>query len=823
MSNILSILLQEQEFEVIIFGDHVILEEPVDQWPHCDILIAFFSKGFPLDKAVRYVELVRPYCVNDLQMQELLFDRRAVMAILDAIDVPTAPRIVLNVDQVRLSAEVAARASRDFGIDFYVPDLGDRPTFRRDTIEHHGVVLAKPYVEKPSYSEDHNIHVYYPDGTGRRLFRKVENKASELDPTLNHTRKDDGRSYIYEQFMHMDNAEDVKVYTVGPYTAYAETRRSPSINGVVKRSPDGKELRQVTPLSDEELEMARRICMAFGQTVCGFDVLRVAGRSYVIDVNGWTFVKGSPDFAEICARELRTTFLKVTHRMKPKAAVLGDAPTGQWRLKCFLEVLRHGDRTPKLKYKLVLPGSGYAEIDALPTMEQRLDLAYRLAKDQHAQEVDAAKRAELATLLEIIERKRHLASTKVQTRPARDGQTLLIVKWGGEFTHAGRHQARDLGEATRKDLTILNRDVLNNIKVYCSQERRVQATADIFTKGLLKMAEVAPKVISVRRDLLDHASVARPSLEAVKERLSAELNESRNSEHISEMLRQFREELLEMQHRMAHNFAQTPDEELARYQWCCSESSALFRERWEKHFRDLLAADRIDPARIADLYDSLKYDALHNRDFLTTIASCARFEEDDAEKLLNGLFSKTQYLFAYLSPKEIGMTPAEKVGVGMEIVGPLVAQLVGEMRAALDPATPAKARLFFTKESHMVALLHVIAHSGIPLTRRRTLSVIFPEELTSDPLWFGELDYLSQICFELYQKEKRCPVTGDVTHMHSLRIGMSQGAHDPHILDLHLDQRHCMAVCRKVWITRYIPLEEVIAKLGDPTALYSQP
>ena len=98
---------------------NLLFQEPVEKWPLCDCLIAFHSKGiyaicthaycylyqlyvienirylilkniielkisgFPLEKAIEYTKLRKPYIINNLEMQYDIQDRRSVYRILE--------------------------------------------------------------------------------------------------------------------------------------------------------------------------------------------------------------------------------------------------------------------------------------------------------------------------------------------------------------------------------------------------------------------------------------------------------------------------------------------------------------------------------------------------------------------------------------------------------------------------------------------------------------------------------------------------------------------------------------------------------------------
>ena len=62
--------------------------------------------------------------------------------------------------------------------------------------------------------------------------------------------------YLYEPYL--QHGKDLKVYTVGVEYAHGETRKSPTLDGVVERDPDNKELRLLTRLSEYERKIAAK-------------------------------------------------------------------------------------------------------------------------------------------------------------------------------------------------------------------------------------------------------------------------------------------------------------------------------------------------------------------------------------------------------------------------------------------------------------------------------------------------------------------------------------------------------------------------------------
>ena len=66
MQRILQFLEATGEFEICMWNNDMLFNKPIEEWTKVDVMLAFYSNGFPLDKVISYVDKYKPECINDL-------------------------------------------------------------------------------------------------------------------------------------------------------------------------------------------------------------------------------------------------------------------------------------------------------------------------------------------------------------------------------------------------------------------------------------------------------------------------------------------------------------------------------------------------------------------------------------------------------------------------------------------------------------------------------------------------------------------------------------------------------------------------------------
>nr|XP_058916698.1 inositol hexakisphosphate and diphosphoinositol-pentakisphosphate kinase 2 isoform X5 [Kogia breviceps] len=801
---------------VVVFEEDVILNEPVENWPLCDCLISFHSKGFPLDKAVAYAKLRNPFVINDLNMQYLIQDRREVYSILQAEGILLPRYAILNRDPNNPKECNLIEGE--------------------DHVEVNGEVFQKPFVEKPVSAEDHNVYIYYPTSAGggsQRLFRKIGSRSSVYSPESN-VRKTG--SYIYEEFMPTDGT-DVKVYTVGPDYAHAEARKSPALDGKVERDSEGKEVRYPVILNAREKLIAWKVCLAFKQTVCGFDLLRANGQSYVCDVNGFSFVKNSMKYYDDCAKILGNIVMRelapqfhIPWSIPLEAEDIPIVPTTSgtmMELRCVIAVIRHGDRTPKQKMKMEVRHqkffdlfekcdgykSGKLKLKKPKQLQAMLDIARQLLielgqnNDSEIEE-NKSKLEQLKTVLEMyghfsgINRKVQLTylphgcpktSSEEEDSRREEPSLLLVLKWGGELTPAGRVQAEELGRAFRCmypggqgdyagfpgcGLLRLHSTYRHDLKIYASDEGRVQMTAAAFAKGLLALeGELTPILVQMVKSanmngLLDSDSDSLSNCQQrVKARLHEILQKDRDftAEDYEKLTPSGSISLIKSMHliknpvktcdkvyfliqsltsQIRHRMEDPKSSDIQLYH---SETLELMLRRWSKLEKDFKTKNgRYDISKIPDIYDCIKYDVQHNGSLKL---------ENTME-----LYRLSKALADIVIPQEYGISKAEKLEIAKGYCTPLVRKIRSDLqrtqdddtvnklhpvysRGVLSPERHVRTRLYFTSESHVHSLLSILRYGALC-------------DESKDEQWkramdylnvVNELNYMTQIVIMLYE------------------------------------------------------------------------
>ena len=239
--------------------------------------------------------------------------------------------------------------------------------------------------------------------------------------------------------------------------------------------------------------------------------------------------------------------------------------------------------------------------------------------------------------------------------------------------------------------------------------------------------ELPPGTLQISKRLLDDSNAAKDMMDKVKKRLKSLLRPGSKAAPQFIWPKDQPEPRVVMQrvvslmhwhrHVLEENFRKLGPANVEKIQarWCCAENPLLFRERWEKLFQEFADPDKVDPSKVSELYDTMKYDALHNRQFLETIFNPGKVngeegEGEDAPKLpkLKELYHLAKVLFEYLrplpyfvtgsfvAPQEYGIDEDEKLDIGLLTSMPLVQQILADIREVKE-SEKAKTKIYFTK------------------------------------------------------------------------------------------------------------------------------
>jgi hypothetical protein len=402
---------------------------------------------------------------------------------------------------------------------------------------------------------------------------------------------------------------------------------------------------------------------------------------------------------------------------------------------------------------------------------------------------------------------------------------LLILKWGGECTSYGIAQAEGLGKAFRKlypggegtysktnksdrGFLRLHSTYRHDLKIYASDEGRVQTTAAAFAKGLLALeGELAPILVQMVKSantngLLDNDLLSDQYQNSVKIKLSEFLTVDKEFENDDyqklaptnnyslvsalkyiknplEMCNKVYMYIKELTNLIRNKITESKYYEIKLYH---SETWELMLRRWSKLEKDFYnkKKEKFEISKIPDIYDSIKYDLMHNKSNLNF---------DNAIELYNC----SKALADYVIPQEYGITEEDKLRIAQGIIAPLLHKIRIDLKSNLTgiwncedesvnklnpnysmgiqtPGRHVRTRLYFTSESHVYSLFNILRYGKL-LEVDDESWIRAKEHMNAVP----ELNYLTQIVIMLYEDTSVDPDSEKRFH---IELHFSPGACD---------------------------------------------
>lgn len=332
----------------------------------------------------------------------------------------------------------------------------------------------------------------------------------------------------------------------------------------------------------------------------------------------------------------------------------------------------------------------------------------------------------------------------------------------------------------------------HDLKIYASDEGRVQMTAAAFAKGLLALeGELTPILVQMVKSanmngLLDSDG---DSLSSCQHRVKARLHHilqqdapfgpedynqlapTGSTSLLSSMAViqnpvKVCDQVFDLIENLTHQIRERmQDPKSVDLQLYHSETLELMLQRWSKLERDFRQkSGRYDISKIPDIYDCVKYDVQHNGSLgLQGTAELLRLSKALADVVI---------------PQEYGISREEKLEIAVGFCLPLLRKILLDLqrthedesvnklhplysRGVLSPGRHVRTRLYFTSESHVHSLLSVFRYGGLL-------------DETKDTQWqralaylsaISELNYMTQIVIMLYEDNTRDPLSEERFHV----------------------------------------------------------
>ncbi|PIO75091.1 histidine acid phosphatase [Teladorsagia circumcincta] len=405
---------------------------------------------------------------------------------------------------------------------------------------------------------------------------------------------------------------------------------------------------------------------------------------------------------------------------------------------------------------------------------------------------------------------------------------MLILKWGGELTTAGNLQAEALGKLFRTlypgirradgksspedtqglGFLRLHSTYRHDLKIYASDEGRVQMTAAAFAKGMLALeGELTPILMQMVKSantdgLLDDDCHARDFQSELKGYLHQALQVDRdwtpedyqalNPDGLKSInnAMEFIRNPKKMCHEIAgyvqrmcdiinHNKYTKPHRTLY-----LNETWDLAERRWGKELREFRRENKggdveYDISKIPDIYDNIKYDMEHNPDLCVN-------NEGEFERM----YVCVKNMADIVVPQEYGIRKENKICVAQRVCTPLLKKIRNDLhrciecseedesQTRLDPrasegiATPlrhVRTRLYFTSESHIHTLMNLIRYGGLCSVddKKWQRAMNFLSGVT-------EFNYMTQVVLMVYE-DSRTDSTAAGTERFHIELLFSPG------------------------------------------------